>query len=104
MLILTCLKVSIMFCIFSHCFPKWEVALKRFGNGALGSYGISEVRVDDADASMLTCLPLVLMHSLWGLKLLLLLFFHMIVYQSSTSQCGNSLNLLQMRSASFYHV
>jgi hypothetical protein len=66
MLTLTCLKVSIMSYIFSPYFPKWEGALRRSGNGALGSYGISEVEVAGVDASMLTCLPPVLMHSLWG--------------------------------------
>jgi hypothetical protein len=58
MLTLTCLKVSIMSCIFSPCFPKWEGALRRSGNGTLGSYGISEVGEDRVDTSMLTHLPL----------------------------------------------
>jgi hypothetical protein len=57
MLTLTCLKVSITSCIFSPCFPKWEGALRRSGNGALGSYGISKVGADGVDALMLTCLP-----------------------------------------------
>ena len=46
-----------MSCIFSPCFLKWEGALRHSKNGALGSYGVSEVGVDDA-ASMLTHLPL----------------------------------------------
>jgi hypothetical protein len=58
MLTLTCLKVFIMSCIFSPCFPKWEGALRCSGNGTLGSYGISEVREDGVDTSMLTHLPL----------------------------------------------
>jgi hypothetical protein len=47
-----------MSCIFSPYFLKWEGALRRSGNGALGSYGISEVRADGVGALMLTCLSL----------------------------------------------
>jgi hypothetical protein len=57
MLTLIYLKVSIMSCIFSSCFPKWEDALRRSGYGALGTYGISEMGSYE-DVSLITCLPL----------------------------------------------
>jgi hypothetical protein len=58
MLILIRLRVSIMSCTFSPYFPKWEGVLRRFGNGTLGSYGISKVGANDTYALMLTRLPL----------------------------------------------
>ena len=58
MLILTCLKISIISCIFPPCFSKWEGALKGSWNGTRGSYGISGVEADGEEALVLTCLPL----------------------------------------------
>ena len=56
--ILIYLKVSIMSCIFSPYFPKWESALRRSRNGTLGSYGTIGVGVEDEDVLVFTCLPL----------------------------------------------
>jgi hypothetical protein len=41
---------------------------------------------------------------LWGLCLLIFLFFNMIVDHFPTPQCGDSLDLLQMRSTPLHHV